>query len=397
MLYRLFVIFFLLFVSYEIFADDAPLEPTQSGTVIPIQHKSIQMVKERVDIYLYKTHYKVKVVYYFKNYDKKQKVVMGFPNRKTENNSVAIRDFAAWDGENKLKVYQKDQESKIKNQILGAPFYECTDIVFNKGEVKKITNTYSQDYMTDYDLSFNKMEYILKTGALWYKKIKSIEVYIHFIGIAKEESQDRTVIFADDPNQVEKSKYKFSLLPKNYTLKDNKYILYFKNINPDFNIEMKLPPLLRSYAKASSFLKSQKFDYKAENLIDNNPNTAWIEGKADDGIGESFLIDFSSGRVITAAYYIDEIAFVNGYNKSKDLFLKNNRVKKLEISYQDYISRTEIKEIITLKDTMEKQIIKLPKQAVCFQMKFKILDIYKGTKYNDTALSEIYIYPLNLN
>jgi hypothetical protein len=77
--------------------------------------------------------------------------------------------------------------------------------------------------------------------------------------------------------------------------------------------------------KASSTLSSTstKVNYSIDNLSDNNPNTAWVEGKEDYGIGEFIEFDYMN----------TELWIYNGYQKSKKSFLANSRVKTFKIYF----------------------------------------------------------------
>ena len=68
-------------------------------------------------------------------------------------------------------------------------------------------------------------------------------------------------------------------------------------------------------------------NYKVENVIDDNPSTAWIEGVSDDGIGQ--FIQFSSNNT----FRVDKIDIINGFSKNQKTYMKNNRVKKVIIEF----------------------------------------------------------------
>ena len=47
----------------------------------------------------------------------------------------------------------------------------------------------------------------------------------------------------------------------------------------------------------------------------------------------------------------------------------------------------------TLKDDMNMQYINLPKAYLTKSIMIKILDVYKGTTYDDTCISEVQVFP----
>jgi hypothetical protein len=103
---------------------------------------------------------------------------------------------------------------------------------------------------------------------------------------------------------------------------------------------------------------------------------------------------------------IDEIRIINGFAKNDDLYLKNNRIREFRISFDNSKLRGEgSSEYFTLKDTIEFQSLKLKTihysdtifiSSDCKQNQNgnpSTCDrIYKGSKYNDTCLTELAFY-----
>jgi len=177
--------------------------------------------------------------------------------------------------------------------------------------------------------------------------------------------------------------------------------------------------------------------YGTQNLFDYDSSTCWAEGVPGNGIGESLYVGFEEN--------IQSIFIVNGYAKTKNIFYRNNRVKKIKISIlvginkPGYVSdlyvlydATKFKHdtIIQLEDTMAPQEIEFPfdceelkqfKESslqsfvkshakeledytkkledlgikegelnVQYIMLLEIVDVYKGSKYEDTCISDIW-------
>jgi hypothetical protein len=149
---------------------------------------------------------------------------------------------------------------------------------------------------------------------------------------------------------------------------------------------------------ASSYLKSTNstIDYLPENAHDLSFKTAWVEGINGYGSGEYITYHFRQ-----TAPRITHIIIANGYVKSEKTYLENSRVKKLKVYIEDRPFA-----ILNLEDIRREQIFefepigkerpapnanwneleKLPK----WTMKFEILEVYPGEKYDDVAISEIY-------
>lgn len=138
--------------------------------------------------------------------------------------------------------------------------------------------------------------------------------------------------------------------------------------------------------KASSSLpKSKAGSYAALSANDLSYQTAWVEGKEGDGTGEHLEYFFKSD-----APRITSIIISNGYVKSESAWKNNNRVKKLKL----YVDGKPYR-ILKLEDTMDDQVFEIGtlgrnKNGKDMVLRFEILEVYKGAKYNDTAITEIY-------
>ncbi|MCV9933612.1 hypothetical protein OIU80_15105 [Flavobacterium sp. LS1R47] len=138
--------------------------------------------------------------------------------------------------------------------------------------------------------------------------------------------------------------------------------------------------------KASSTLNSEKdTKYQAKNANDLSYQTAWVEGKPDEGIGEYLEYSFYN-----KSPRITQIIISNGYVKSDAAWKNNNRVKKLRLSINGKAFG-----ILNLEDSKNDQIFDLGtfghnKNGTDLILKFEIAEVYKGDKFNDTAITEIY-------
>lgn len=184
---------------------------------------------------------------------------------------------------------------------------------------------------------------------------------------------------------------------------------------------------------ATSTLKGPKNDrskYSEFNLIDNDTNTAWVEGEKDAGIGVKVIFE-----IPTSGYSKDKkggagtMVIHNGYVKSAETFSANNRVREctLEIvvavdsgEYENTCSWHKLKKYkeyrMEFRDTMKSQKYYLNidyKATKELWRKTKddmrskgekiseseyglylfgiltIKSVYKGAKYNDTCISGI--------
>ena len=108
-------------------------------------------------------------------------------------------------------------------------------------------------------------------------------------------------------------------------------------------------------------------------------SSRWVEGSAGDGIGEYIIVNPS---------HSDEgMIFHNGFIApwNLNLFYENSRVKRIRIEYNDVV------EYFDIEDTPNPQIIPFRKPATT-PIKITIMDIYPGSRYNHTAISNILFF-----
>lgn len=148
--------------------------------------------------------------------------------------------------------------------------------------------------------------------------------------------------------------------------------------------------------KSSSTLKG----YPVGNLFDKNSQTAWVEGDTENGIGEWIFMQFSPRREHSEYLYpvgLEDFALIPGYQKNSVIWEENNRVKSAILVFKklEYESGKEVYKYTVLrlhfKDSMELQVFKISQynQLAHDEIWLIIEDVYKGTKYNDTCISEI--------
>lgn len=145
--------------------------------------------------------------------------------------------------------------------------------------------------------------------------------------------------------------------------------------------------------KASSYLKEGKTSYEAQNTSKiynmmtkreiaswSSQIRPWVEGKKGDGIEESFEFDINYP---TRGLPLD-IRILNGYVDplKPHLFKENNRIKKALLE-----TDTGIKKEFEFRDEVEFTQIILPSDVK--HIKLTILEVYKGTKYQDTCITSV--------
>ena len=127
---------------------------------------------------------------------------------------------------------------------------------------------------------------------------------------------------------------------------------------------------------ASSFLTENSVKYLPENVKFYKLDFPWVEGAKGYGIDEIISVFFWTK--------VNALIIVNGfvsYNRPY-LYTKNSRVKRIEVTI-DNGENTEY----TLNDDPNPQTIIL--KTASKNVSLKILDVYKGDKYEDTCISMI--------
>ncbi|MFZ5717114.1 MAG: NADase-type glycan-binding domain-containing protein [Bradyrhizobium sp.] len=131
----------------------------------------------------------------------------------------------------------------------------------------------------------------------------------------------------------------------------------------------------------SSMLKPQFGNsYGVANLFDASTGTAWVEGASGSGIGEWITIEFEAPRRVKS------IRVQNGYQKTPDIFAKNNRVRQIRLQFSGGESQT-----FTLDDKFSAQLLTLRSPVTAYWLQFVIDDVWAGNKYTDTAITKLLV------
>jgi len=129
-------------------------------------------------------------------------------------------------------------------------------------------------------------------------------------------------------------------------------------------------------------------NYDAGNVLDDNLDTAWVEGANGYGQGEKLRFrltaDYGPGA------YVSGFTINNGYCKTSEAWSENSRVRVLSVYINDMIL-----ERIVIADTPERQTFTFLTSYYVSKgdvLVFEISEVYKGTTYTDTAISELSLF-----
>lgn len=151
-----------------------------------------------------------------------------------------------------------------------------------------------------------------------------------------------------------------------------------------FESNVEIPDVSMEYLQsvaATSELSERNMIHSAERICDGKLKNAWVEGVSGQGIGEEVTFVFDN------SYSFSGMKINAGYQKSKELYYKNSRPKKMKITFSDGSSIT-----VKLKDYYGVQNINFDNRVVADQVTVTIESVYKGNKYKDMVISELEWY-----
>ena len=161
-----------------------------------------------------------------------------------------------------------------------------------------------------------------------------------------------------------------------------------------------------SPSASGQLANSGKSTWGPDKLVDRNPRSGWVEGDEGDGIGSWIGFLWVGPKSIEAHYTkmgfyplmewsefhkqaqpCTRLQIVNGFMSSEDLWRKNSRVKSFKLMVED-----EHWGWIDLQDAWGIQDVDIPGIPDGGKVNLVIEEVYSGTKWKDTVISELYVY-----
>lgn len=138
-----------------------------------------------------------------------------------------------------------------------------------------------------------------------------------------------------------------------------------------------------STISASSYLIEEDYDieHEPELAMDGFDDTAWVEDVDGNGVGEYITI------VFTEECTLEGVSFLNGYQKTDELFEKNGRPSQVKLEFSDGYYET-----VDFDDEMGWTSMDFDRIHVTDNVKITILGVYEGTEYDDTCITEVVFY-----
>ncbi|MBQ7679675.1 MAG: hypothetical protein IJT34_07480 [Butyrivibrio sp.] len=149
-----------------------------------------------------------------------------------------------------------------------------------------------------------------------------------------------------------------------------------------------------SVETSSALPASGSKSYTGMNLIDDDYATVWAEGVPGTGVGETITLHLDSAQPVYG------ILICNGYTANYDLYSKNGMLTDVEVDFGNgrHAEGHNLEgygfENASSQDLadMNRSRIELEAPVVTDTITITITGAKKGTKYEDTCVSEIWVY-----
>ena len=145
-----------------------------------------------------------------------------------------------------------------------------------------------------------------------------------------------------------------------------------------------------SFSASSTLPNEGTLTYYPKNAFDGDITTAWVEGVSGNGIGECLSVSFEESVNIQA------FGFDNGYSKSENLYYKNSRPKQLKFIFETEYGTEETN--FSFDDKYDGDFFFHYANSFKQVKKINIFieDVYAGSKYEDTCITDIFFYDENM-
>lgn len=135
-----------------------------------------------------------------------------------------------------------------------------------------------------------------------------------------------------------------------------------------------------SVLPAELLASGEEVRFVPANVLDQSfgtPPTAWVEGVPGPGIGERVELLFAEPVRLTA------IEIITGFTRSPEIFAANNRVRRATLLFSDGGTQS-----VELLDQIEAQ--RVPVSALTTSLSLIIEDVYPGSQYEDSAITQLH-------
>jgi hypothetical protein len=404
----------------------------RTGNLVPLQKEKIFLDSEQLDLRIEENDVFVKVEYMLHNKGPEDAVMFGFPvdlvapeSAGTPNSyeyvlSKSLNNFLVADNGQELPVTKTIEEKLsraerppgIDPDRVIIRKWSLVPITFKKDEKKRLTVSYQVRCMardegfeghTFWKYSLRAFFYTFRPAATWGdKRVKNLVINLDASWLIRQSlpvPQVSPQAPLDDSGREnwtfsDQDLSEFADMTIHYEVSD-----FFRHRDITRNL---LPPDCVKKLTASSTLRNQgshSFDIRM--LRDNNRATAWVEGTKGGGEGETLTFQPKNA-------YVTEIGIQNGYTESEELYYANSRVKKLRVAVEfeksdDPEVKPQLFDVELPDRPYREQKLKYPYSSADWILEnpegfgfmksvtLTILEVYPGTRFSDTAISELYV------
>jgi len=414
------------------------------GDFRPMGTNQVEIKSEKLKISLFRGYASVEVQYVLRNTGDAVEVEVGFPSMLNSERNI---DWG-W-GQKEKGDYKEITEYSIKADGMALPFRESkpewapwfsssrgsyvdyvdekgepleftesdggdrrpaqvswfvSKIPFEPGKERKVSISYLSRYVQEgsggersYIYDPQIFTYLFSTGGVWKGPIKTGEVEIRAVSV------DVGKIAIKPKGRFVRSgksfKWKFKdLEPKasddlEVCLNDGFSVLIPSFPPPKsalwYSLDGKDGESFRFFSDCAVYSSSNRSAvYQASNLLDRTSAKVWAAGGKSGGIGESVTFVFDEPSEIT------DIGISSGMAKTYGLYKANNRPRLIELSVDGEapiraVLEDEHVECCDNDDRGYHWISLVPDGKTVRKVVLRILDVYKGDKYDDTCNSDV--------
>lgn len=388
-----------------------------TGNIALVNNKDITLEKEYLNVKIEGNYADVNVRYTFNNHGKTKCVLYGFP----VSNKTFVEDGAPETGSKgkvdeslnfkmnfngvekavevinrEYKMYKEEQIDEYRFNADATSWY-TSNLEFPNGTstldiTYRITNTYKDSMASSKSgfssYSLREFVYILAPSGSWGNgKVKEFLVTLDFT----EAADDGLYLVSIEGLKLKKKGDIYTGNFKNFNMaKAKSFVISYSVYGAVSRGMTGCWPWDNGYLAASSGFEN----HGPEKIFDCDFKSAWVENSGKGGKGEWIEFEFN---------YVAGIVIFNGMIESREAYYQYNRIKKLRLDLSFPDGRKETKDV-DLEDGVYPEnprdlrdfydVIYTDSECTYYETPAKaritILEVYRGSRFNKTCISEVY-------
>jgi hypothetical protein len=393
-----------------------------TGNLLPERKQKIELMDELLEVSfdggLDSDWATVKVTYTLQNHGGPDSMTYGFPVDVTLAGPLStidqsIEDFSIMDGDSQLDISREIKMPRESGDYTEEPYarpvrdWFFTTLKFDWRETKTLVVSYrvkcggtqsGTSKSIFWGQSPRAFVYTFKPADTWGNgRLHHLEIKVDTTNLISDHIPINSVQPPGSSDENGKLHWTFTdvQLSNAPDLVIN-YNSAARQLSAQVNNSRLDPKWIASIHASSTHAPSSKANYDVRNLLDNRLDTAWIPATNGPGDGERIDVTFKKPIDLNA------IGFVNGYLKSSQLLAENGQVSKAHIHVYA-VKGDDWTEDIDVKATAFPESGADPAESVQWvfdsgdsnfltrHFRLTIKKALPGTRYSDTAISELYI------